>query len=512
MKLSNVALLALLGHSSAKVLGVAPEDQAKYQPDANNNWACLNHPDIVISFDQINDDICDCPDNSDEPGTAACPGNSFYCENKGHIPGRLPSSRVNDGVCDYEVCCDGSDEWLLSEKGLVPKCENKCKEINAKYVKEQKRLKSIKEAGLKIKNHLVEKAKKLTTQLGQELQKNEEQLKAIEIKVAEDEKKLAALLASSSTGIEEAIPEEIAKIQNDLKELEVKYSAAFDAINKYVANIAIYKQLLETMKAEYNPNFNDPAVKAAIRSFEEITANEGETIDEKSRTQLASGKLKFSDVISNLGEYRPQSTPQSTGTLSSYIDSKLRLAKLWLIDNGLLADSSFDSYQSSSSVDNAEVTLLQNIVNKKKTELNKLKTDINQLRSDLASSNYGRHDILRSLKDTCISNNLGEYTYEFCFNGQASQRDRNGQSTNLGKFDNIKYPDNSDSVILNFEHGAKCWSGPIRRASVELVCDDHDEILLVSEPERCEYFFKVSSPIACAEDKIVDDEVVRDEL
>lgn len=370
----------------------------------------------------------------------------------------------------------------------------------------------IKEAGLKIKNHLVEKAKKLTTQLGQELQKNEEQLKAIEIKVAEDEKKLAALLASSSTGIEEAIPEEIAKIQNDLKELEVKYSAAFDAINKYVANIAIYKQLLETMKAEYNPNFNDPAVKAAIRSFEEITANEGETIDEKSRTQLASGKLKFSDVISNLGEYRPQSTPQSTGTLSSYIDSKLRLAKLWLIDNGLLADSSFDSYQSSSSVDNAEVTLLQNIVNKKKTELNKLKTDINQLRSDLASSNYGRHDILRSLKDTCISNNLGEYTYEFCFNGQASQRDRNGQSTNLGKFDNIKYPDNSDSVILNFEHGAKCWSGPIRRASVELVCDDHDEILLVSEPERCEYFFKVSSPIACAEDKIVDDEVVRDEL
>lgn len=38
--------------------------------------------------------------------TCGSPG-VFECANHGHIPLRLPSSRVGDGVCD---CCDGSDE------------------------------------------------------------------------------------------------------------------------------------------------------------------------------------------------------------------------------------------------------------------------------------------------------------------------------------------------------------------------------------------------------------------
>lgn len=401
---------------------------------------------------------------------------------------------------------------MLSKKGLIPKCENKCKEINTKYVKEQEKIRSIKEAGLKIKNDLISKAEKLKSELVHKIKKNEEQIKALELKTVEDENRLNIMLASSSASSDEDIPEEILKVQNDLKQLETKYLDAFDAINKYMSKIAVYQQLLETMKADYNPNFNDPAVKAAIRSFEEISANEGTIVDDKTRAHLEHGKSMFSEVISTLSGYRPPSISQTTSAFSSFINSKLRLVKLWLIENGLLADSSFDSYASSSSVDNAEVTLLQNIINKKKNELNQLKTLTEQLRSDLASSTYGRYDVLRSLKDTCVSNTLGEYIYEFCFNGKASQRDKNGQTTHLGQFDNVKYSDSSDSMILNFEKGAKCWSGPIRRASVELTCGDKNEILLVSEPERCEYFFKVFSPVACTEDKVEEGEIVRDEL
>lgn len=50
----------------------------------------------------VNDDYCDCPDGSDEPGTSACEGRPhayFYCRNAGHIPARILSSRVNDGIC-----------------------------------------------------------------------------------------------------------------------------------------------------------------------------------------------------------------------------------------------------------------------------------------------------------------------------------------------------------------------------------------------------------------------------
>lgn len=32
-------------------------------------------------------------------GTGACPNQSFYCQNEGHIGSFIPSSRVRDGLC-----------------------------------------------------------------------------------------------------------------------------------------------------------------------------------------------------------------------------------------------------------------------------------------------------------------------------------------------------------------------------------------------------------------------------
>lgn len=55
---------------------------------------------LIIPFDRINDNYCDCiHDGSDEPGTSACINSSFYCNNVGHKPIFIPSSRVNDGIC-----------------------------------------------------------------------------------------------------------------------------------------------------------------------------------------------------------------------------------------------------------------------------------------------------------------------------------------------------------------------------------------------------------------------------
>ncbi|XP_057997146.1 glucosidase 2 subunit beta isoform X2 [Hevea brasiliensis] len=97
-------------------LGIPPQDE-NYYKISSETIKCKDGSKKFTKA-QLNDDFCDCPDGSDEPGTSACPGGKFYCRNSGHIPVLLFSSRVNDGICD---CCDGSDEY----DGQVL-CQNTC--------------------------------------------------------------------------------------------------------------------------------------------------------------------------------------------------------------------------------------------------------------------------------------------------------------------------------------------------------------------------------------------------
>ncbi|KAG0600450.1 hypothetical protein M758_11G035200 [Ceratodon purpureus] len=97
-----------------KVRGIDPKDLAYFQGDSI--WC----KDGSKSFprERLNDNFCDCPDGTDEPGTSACPASKYYCRNSGSAPKLVFASRVNDGICD---CCDGSDEY---EKRV--NCVNTC--------------------------------------------------------------------------------------------------------------------------------------------------------------------------------------------------------------------------------------------------------------------------------------------------------------------------------------------------------------------------------------------------
>uniref|UniRef100_W8CAD4 Glucosidase 2 subunit beta n=1 Tax=Ceratitis capitata TaxID=7213 RepID=W8CAD4_CERCA len=109
---------------SIKIIrGIRLYDYDSYKPNFDGNFRCLDGSKEV-SFKRVNDDFCDClSDGSDEPSNNACAKGRFYCKyQKRHITGRgvdvyVPSSRINDGICD---CCDGSDEWLTIT------CKNKC--------------------------------------------------------------------------------------------------------------------------------------------------------------------------------------------------------------------------------------------------------------------------------------------------------------------------------------------------------------------------------------------------
>lgn len=108
------------------IRGVPRDMQPHYQSYKHaGNFVCFDGSATLASFDQVNDDYCDCKDGSDEPGTGACShlakpstkmAAKFSCswnisENLTEPDARLrvlSLSAVNDGICD---CCGGEDEW-----------------------------------------------------------------------------------------------------------------------------------------------------------------------------------------------------------------------------------------------------------------------------------------------------------------------------------------------------------------------------------------------------------------
>lgn len=71
--------------SGGQIRGVSQTRSSFYQPTEKNEFGCLDGSGM-IPFDQVNDDFCDCPDGSDEPGTSACPNGFFHCPNAGFKP------------------------------------------------------------------------------------------------------------------------------------------------------------------------------------------------------------------------------------------------------------------------------------------------------------------------------------------------------------------------------------------------------------------------------------------
>lgn len=161
----------------------------------------------LFLFTQVNDDFCDCPDYSDEPGTSACPG-SFHCTNLHHRPKNIVSNRVNDGICD---CCDGSDEYS-STSGV--KCENTCLEMGREEREKTKARQELLKKGGLVKNEMIMRGKAL---------KLERAAKVLELEKRKSEA--------------DAIKDEKDKIKREIESLE------FDAL-------AVYREMEEKEKAK----------------------------------------------------------------------------------------------------------------------------------------------------------------------------------------------------------------------------------------------------------------------
>lgn len=188
--------------------------------------------------------------------------------------------------------------------------------------------------------------------------------------------------------------------------------------------------------------------------------------------------------------------------------TKLRDLRVLLIENGILADNA------NSGTESRLVTAAREAHQAVEKDLNDRKSQVGDLTADL-EKDYGPDDVFLALKDQCVSQDSGEYTYELCWLSKTTQKSKKGGGqTGLGNFVRFetvvvdeevgadgKGLGSGERIALKYENGQHCWNGPNRATTVVVACAERDEIWKVAEMEKCVYRMEVGSPAACEPNK-----------
>lgn len=481
MRLARYGTLNLAILVAATVIGVPPEKQDLYKPFEDDSgllkWRCLGDPSIIINFDQINDDYCDCPDGSDEIGTNACPYNSsnkFYCANNGHIPAYIENFKLNDGVCDYDICCDGSDEYITGS------CPDKCEQIHSQYMEyRSKVIKEAEEANV-IKKKLIKNAKSLKEQAKTKLDETLLKRAQLEEEIVQIEKKIENISlapdAVHTVLVYDKISSHIQTIITKLEQLVAKKSSSDD-------NLQNLEGILTKLVSGYNPNFNDAAVKAAVSEFQNYISNKKEDSSEVDVQKHMEELKEYSKSIM-IGNDAAATIPTVSNMVHHYVT---RMFEFFSSKNIEYAD--LEPIQKLELLDNLEIQLKS--IKKNLESANRM---IDLLKSNL-ELDFGEDDILRGIAGQSIASTIGGYEYKVGFLTNVYQ-DANLLGT---------YSHHGDGKLY-YINGNRCWNGPLRLAVVDIQCGTENKIISLSEPEKCEYYIVVTSPVGC---KDINEETIQ---
>ncbi|CAG8448953.1 14159_t:CDS:10, partial [Gigaspora rosea] len=382
----------------------------------------------------------------------------------------IPYEAINDDFCD---CADGSDEpgtsacpnskfncrnighissFISSSRvndgvcepeccdgsdeydGKI-KCPNICKETNAEYTKKLKELEKLRAQGIRIKKEYIEKGRKIKTKNVAELNRLEIELKAAKIRVKEREAALKKI-EDSKTDTEQLAPK---GNRERMKKIHERIIALKGDVTRLHEQIDTLLSILKDMKNNHNQNYHDMAERF--------------------------------------------------------------LEMLWEIKDGVLELFGLQSkryYSSSSSRDTPkELTAARDAFEEAEQEQKDIENHIDEIKSKL-SQDYGLEYEFAALDNECFSYDSGD----LCMFGSATQKsNKDHSSTDLGNFAKWFGAESSNDpryyTRMLYEDGARCWNGPARSVKLYLECGADNQILSVSEPEKCEYHMRMISPAVC---------------
>lgn len=460
--------------------GIHPSLEDLYKNAINTEdqtFTCLDGSK-VIPLSAINDDKCDCPDSSDEPGTSACLNGHFYCHNKGGKGKSIPSHKVNNGVCD---CCDGSDEF----DNPSVQCPNICEDLvelsnkSRKSIYEKinlgliKKKESIRETALDLP-----RVKKELRELSEELNSLDKQLDLLRRKKRE-KKKVYKAEKRAKEGIDE---EEYQEMKRRKKEY----------INK-------------PKKKKVIPEEED--VHGFDIPFDEVMDNIDWNVDEGIEEQL------YYSTPKPKPKRRNERTDDNRADLMRINKRKDKWRRMMKAEE--------EKRKELENPKGAIVKLLQKAKNiaEKITGLNELKSykELRSVEKEIEALDH-QTGVYRSTKleyENILKHDLGEDNLWFPLSEKSFEITKDDEDFKLVIFGPILHRQtgtawfgtccgqfsgfNKTRRVMYYEDGQLCWEGSPRRTEVYLYCGQSHKFLDIEEVDRCVYRAHFETPLSCDE-------------
>jgi len=537
-----VAWLGTCGVAFSAVLGVAPDQEARY---SGTTFSCLSGDGPALSSQVVNDGFCDCTDGSDEPGTGACAGQEntlFYCKNEGSTPRRIYASRVGDGICD---CCDGSDEAELAARhpnlgremqqtrtwmgtSSTPfTCSDTCAEQGRLEQKERvRRIEELKQ-GIAKQEQGREKAILQRQEREVEIKQLESELPALE-EALKQVTQLANVEREAEKAAKEA--EEVAKAKNGTdmcKQVSPECmwrqtgGCTPDGSNREADKDKVCSETLplgasgfcdcngDGIKGDTEMGYDcdSPARNCCSVCGGELQAASGEAAE---LTSASDGETPSASD----GEEKPQVSEYSKWMdgaeekLADNSEEKPQVSEYskWMdgAEEKLAEDQNGDKV---AGAENAEIpkeeTAASHAADEQKTktaiELEaEAKSKVDDLKTKISSLKAKNiaipHDYLgyAGLDGVEISKRDGEFEYKIHFFQDAKQ-----DYTSLGSWGGFDGP-----YQASFKHGTRCWDGPERELKIVFKCGVNEQVLDVIEPSKCVYQATVIAAGACTAEEL----------
>ncbi|XP_054706634.1 glucosidase 2 subunit beta-like [Uloborus diversus] len=456
--------------------------------------------------------------------TSACELAVFHCINSGHISINIPSSRVNDNICD---CCDGSDEY-----NSTADCVNTCLELGRQAREEEQKLQELYEQGFALRQQYAVQGKQIEENNKVQLEnlkkveieeeKNKAEKEAIKNE-AEDKEKAALSAYNSAKEEQRKKQEELEMIQH--QEMERKLAeTAFHELDLNQDGLLSYDELQKFPKFDSNHDgiVSEDEAKFFLHMKDFLLLDEFITtgwmimkpiyLSENEAAGDASTSEGTEEETLGQPEMEPEANVgQEESDDETYNPDEENPEEEDLIDDEVETPPSFPPKDTTEDVKSEEseydeetrqlVDAARDARQKFKESvdaLDKIKDEIRKLQTDL-DSDFGKDREFAALKGQCFDFDDREYTYRFCPFDKASQISKSGGSdVSLGRWGSWVGPEENRYSKMRYDNGQTCWNGPARSVVVLLHCGLENKLLSSSEPNRCEYLFEFSTPAMCA--------------